>query len=73
MAHIMKDRGMPFYPMSPEQLLPQRAANQILAVGSPELYGLVIILNLLGALTKKEGSIGMLLLCRAGYFKMKFL
>lgn len=36
MTHFMKDRGMPFYPMAPEQLMPQRVANQILAVGSAE-------------------------------------
>lgn len=36
MTHFMKDRGMPYYPMAPEQLMPQRVANQILAVGSAE-------------------------------------
>ena len=36
MLHFMKDRGMPYYPMVPEQMMPQRTANQILAVGSAE-------------------------------------
>ncbi|OMD83979.1 luciferase [Paenibacillus odorifer] len=36
MAYGLKDRGMPFYPISAEQMMPQRAANEILAVGSAE-------------------------------------
>ncbi|WP_318837443.1 LLM class flavin-dependent oxidoreductase [Psychrobacillus glaciei] len=36
MLHFMKDRGMPYYPMTPEQMMPQRTDNQILAVGSAE-------------------------------------
>ncbi|MFC9540282.1 LLM class flavin-dependent oxidoreductase [Lysinibacillus sp. NPDC056959] len=36
MAYGLKDRGMPFHPISVEQMMSQRAANQILAVGSPE-------------------------------------
>lgn len=34
--HFSKDRGMAYRPMTPEQLMPQRAPNQILAVGSAE-------------------------------------
>lgn len=34
--HFSKDRGMPYYPTTAEQLMPQRAANQVLAVGSAE-------------------------------------
>ncbi len=36
MTHFMKDRGQFFSPVTPVQMMPQRAANQILAVGSPE-------------------------------------
>ena len=36
MTHFMKDRGVPYYTMVPEQMMQQRAANQILAVGSPQ-------------------------------------
>lgn len=36
MLHFMNDRGMPFSPLVPEQLMSQRSANQILAVGSAE-------------------------------------
>ncbi|MFJ7828382.1 LLM class flavin-dependent oxidoreductase [Psychrobacillus sp. NPDC096623] len=34
MTHFMKDRRIPYSPMVPEQMMPQRVANQILAVGS---------------------------------------
>jgi len=36
MGYGYKERGMPFHPISVEQMMPQRAANQILAVGSPD-------------------------------------
>lgn len=36
MKHFMKDRGMLFSSVTAEQMMPQRAANQILAVGSAE-------------------------------------
>jgi len=36
MLHFMKDRGQIYYPVSPDQLMTQRAVNQILAVGSAE-------------------------------------
>ena len=36
MTHFMKDRGQFFSPVTTHQMMPQRAANQILAVGSAE-------------------------------------
>lgn len=35
-THFMKDRGRVFHPVSAKQMMPQRANNQILAVGSAE-------------------------------------
>ncbi|MCD1159584.1 LLM class flavin-dependent oxidoreductase [Peribacillus frigoritolerans] len=35
-THFMKDRGQFFVPVKAEQMMPQRAENQILAVGSAE-------------------------------------
>lgn len=36
MTHFMKDRGSVFHPVSAQQMMSQRANNQILAVGSAE-------------------------------------
>lgn len=36
MGYFSKDRGIPYFYTTPEQLMPQRAAGQILAVGSAE-------------------------------------
>lgn len=35
-THFMKDRGQPHFAAMPEDLMPQRVKNQILAVGSPQ-------------------------------------